>query len=51
MAKGTRVELKPDDPIFSGRPQVFVPVSRPPTATSQKPAADDKPKPQGRPKK
>lgn len=36
MAKITRRELKPDDPIFTNGPQVFVPVSRPSTATSAK---------------
>lgn len=36
MAKSTRIELKPDDPIFTGGPQVFVPVSRPSTDASTK---------------
>ncbi len=29
MVKVTRIELSPDDPIFTGGPQIFVPVSRP----------------------
>lgn len=36
MAKSTRIELGPDDPIFSQGPQIFVPVSRPSTAGSTK---------------
>jgi len=34
MASFTRRELKPDDPIFSGQPQIFKPVSRPSTTSS-----------------
>ncbi len=34
MAKITRRSYGPDDPIFKEGPQVFVPVSRPSTATS-----------------
>ncbi len=33
MVKSTRVELKPDDPIFSEGPQVFVPAPRPTKAS------------------
>ena len=29
MAKFTKRELSPDDPIFTGGPHIFVPVSRP----------------------
>ena len=29
MVKSTRIELKPDDPIFTRGPQVFKPVARP----------------------
>ncbi len=29
MVKTTRIELSPDDPIFTGGPQIFVPISRP----------------------
>ena len=35
MAKVTRIELTPDDPIFRGGPQIFVPVSRPSTKSLQ----------------
>lgn len=34
MAKSTRIEFTPDDPIFAEGPQVFVPVSRPLTKTA-----------------
>jgi hypothetical protein len=35
MAKVTRIELTPDDPIFSGRPQMFVPISKPSISDSK----------------
>ena len=35
MAKVTRIELTPDDPIFRSGSQIFVPASRPSTKNSQ----------------
>ncbi len=36
MAKSKERILKPDDPIFTGGPQIFVPVSRPLTHNANK---------------
>jgi hypothetical protein len=36
MVKSKRIILKPNDPIFSGRPQVYAPISRPLTSNSIK---------------
>ena len=36
MAKSTEIELKPDDPIFSGGSRVFAPISRPSTSSSRR---------------
>jgi chaperonin cofactor prefoldin len=36
MVKSTWRELKPDDPIFKNGPQVFVPMSKPKAADTEK---------------
>jgi hypothetical protein len=38
MAKFTRIELKPDDPIFWGGVQVFKPMSRPVSEEEESPS-------------